>query len=144
MTLQEISDRMEIQELMVEYSYAIDTRDWDALDDVFTPDAVIDYMEMAGFKGNLAETKAFLANAMTREKIPNCQHIISTSKIKIEGDRAHGNRFARTRWWWIRNGHVMLLGLWYIDEFVRTPKGWRIAKRGEENTGAITCRKTAD
>ena len=39
MSLQEISDRMEIQDLMVSHSYAIDSRDCDALDDVFTPDA---------------------------------------------------------------------------------------------------------
>ena len=48
MTLDELSDRQEIQELMVEYCYAIDTRNWEALDDVFTPDAVIDYTEMVG------------------------------------------------------------------------------------------------
>ena len=38
MSLEEISDRMEIQDLMVRYSYAIDSRNWDALDDVFTPE----------------------------------------------------------------------------------------------------------
>ena len=43
MTLQEISDRFEIQELFVDYTQAIDRRNWDALDDVFTPDAHIDY-----------------------------------------------------------------------------------------------------
>ena len=78
MDLQEISDRMEIQELMVDYCYAIDHRDWDALDDVFTPDAIIDYSEMVGFKGNLAETKAFLAEGLAA--LEATQHIISTSK----------------------------------------------------------------
>jgi hypothetical protein len=27
---------------------------------------------------------------------------------------------------------VMFLGLWYVDKFVRTPKGWRISERVEE------------
>src|SRR3546814_6167382 len=62
--LQEISDRLEIQNLMVAYCYAIDNRDWDALDDVFTPEAIIDYTEMVGIKGNLKEIKAFLAESM--------------------------------------------------------------------------------
>ena len=35
MSMQEISDRLEIQDLMLRYSYAIDSRDWDALDHVF-------------------------------------------------------------------------------------------------------------
>ena len=54
MSLQEISDRLEIQDLMVRYSYAIDNRDWDALDDVFTPDAHIDYSVFGGSVGTLA------------------------------------------------------------------------------------------
>ena len=38
LSLQEISDRLEIQDLLSRYSYAIDERNWDGLDDVFTPD----------------------------------------------------------------------------------------------------------
>ena len=64
MSLQELSDRQEIQDLMVAYCYAIDRKNWDELDEVFTPDAVIDYTEMVGFRGNLAETKAFLVEGL--------------------------------------------------------------------------------
>ncbi|MGA8547271.1 MAG: nuclear transport factor 2 family protein, partial [Mycobacterium sp.] len=39
----EISDRLEIQQLLVDYSTAIDLRQFDDLDAVFTPDAYIDY-----------------------------------------------------------------------------------------------------
>jgi hypothetical protein len=39
---QEISDRLEIEELLVRYCYAIDERDWDACRGVYTEDAVID------------------------------------------------------------------------------------------------------
>src|SRR3546814_2750908 len=88
MDLQEISDRLEIQNLMVAYCYAIDNRDWDALDDVFTPEAIIDYTEMVGIKGNLKEIKAFLAESM--KQISNSQHIISTTQLTVEGDRAQG------------------------------------------------------
>jgi hypothetical protein len=72
MTLQEISDRLEIQDLMDRYCYAIDERDWDALDTVFTPDAVIDYTESGGVKGSLAEIKAWLPKAL--ERFPAFQH----------------------------------------------------------------------
>ena len=46
--LQEISDRIEIQDLLSRYTDAIDRRDWDALDGVFTPDAFIDYTSVGG------------------------------------------------------------------------------------------------
>jgi hypothetical protein len=42
LSLEEISDRLEIQQLLVAYSTAIDQRRFDDLDRVFTPDAYID------------------------------------------------------------------------------------------------------
>jgi len=42
LSLAEISDRLEIQQLLVDYSTAIDQRRFDDLDKVFTPDAYID------------------------------------------------------------------------------------------------------
>jgi hypothetical protein len=42
LSLQEISDRLEIQQLLIDYSTAIDQRRFDDLDRVFTPDAYID------------------------------------------------------------------------------------------------------
>ena len=59
MDLQEISDRLEIQDLFARYSFAIDERDWDALDTIFTPDAQIDYTETGGAKGSWAQIQAW-------------------------------------------------------------------------------------
>jgi hypothetical protein len=42
LSLGEVSDRLEIQQLLVDYSNAIDLRRFDDLDEVFTPDAYID------------------------------------------------------------------------------------------------------
>ena len=42
MSLEEISDRLESQQLLVDYSTAIDQRRFDDLDRVFTSDAYID------------------------------------------------------------------------------------------------------
>ena len=46
----EISDRLEIQQLLVDYSTAIDLRRFDDLDAVFTPDAYIDYTALGASK----------------------------------------------------------------------------------------------
>ena len=39
MDITEISDRLEIEQLMVRYIEAIDSKDWGLLDSVFTEDA---------------------------------------------------------------------------------------------------------
>jgi hypothetical protein len=132
MTLQELSDRQEIQDVMVAYCYAIDHKNWDELDEVFTPDAVIDYSEMIGFRGNLAETKVFLAKALGQ--IKSYQHSISTSQICVEGDRAHGRTLCFNPIVIDVDGtkQTMFVGLWYRDVFERAPQGWRIRERYEE------------
>jgi 3-phenylpropionate/cinnamic acid dioxygenase small subunit len=135
MTLQEISDRLEIQDLMVAYSHAVDTRDWDAFDDVFTPDATIDYTEMGGSRGTLTETKDFLRTVMPH--FSSFQHMVATSKVTINGDSAEGRTICHNPMVMDTGGkepHVFFCGLWYRDRFVRTPAGWRIKHRYEEKS----------
>jgi ketosteroid isomerase-like protein len=61
----EISDRLEIEELLVRYCYAIDQRDWDAYRAVYTEDAVIDDVS-AGPGNSVEEMVEFLAGALQR------------------------------------------------------------------------------
>jgi hypothetical protein len=62
--LQEISDRLEIQDILVSYCEAIDTREWDLLDKIFTDNAIIDFTEAGGIQGNLKEIKIYLQKAL--------------------------------------------------------------------------------
>jgi hypothetical protein len=135
MSLEEISDRLEIQDLLVAYSHAVDTRDWDAFDDVFTDDALIDYSEMGGSRGGVAATKEFLRTTMPQ--FCSFQHMQATSKVTLHGDTAEGRTICHNPMVMDRgNGetHVFFCGLWYRDRFVRTPAGWRIKERYEEKS----------
>ena len=133
MPLQEISDRLEIQDLFARYCFAIDDRDWDALETIFTPDATIDYTETGGTKGSLAEIKAWLPIALKR--FPAFQHMVATTKLMLDGDSANSRTI-------LFNPMVLpdkdgtaqtfFIGLWYRDRLVRTEAGWRIAERHEE------------
>lgn len=133
LSLQEISDRLEIQDLMVRYSHAVDTRQWDMLDEVFTPDAYIDYSAMGGSAGDLAATKQFLA-----QMLPNFlafQHLISNSSISVDGDTATGRTLCHNPMLVADSQgkqSLMLCGLWYLDTFVRVEGQWRIQRREEE------------
>jgi hypothetical protein len=50
LSLQEMSDRLEIQQLLVAYSTAIDQRRFDDLDRMFTADAYIDLIGLAVYR----------------------------------------------------------------------------------------------
>ena len=87
LSLQEISDRLEIEDVFTRYSYAIDGRNWDELDNVFTPDAHIDYSEMGGAKGPFKQIKEWLKIALG-DRFPEYQHVVASSQIKVDGDTA--------------------------------------------------------
>ena len=134
MSIEEISDRMEIQDLLVRYCYAVDHREFDDLVNVFTPDAVIDYSVYGGSVGNPTETIAFLKESMPM--FASFQHMISTSRIEIDGDTAKVKTICHNPMVMPMGEEfiVFTCGLWYVDELVRTPAGWRIAKRVEEKS----------
>ncbi len=133
LSLQEISDRLEIQQLMIDYSSAIDGKSFDILDRVFTPDAYIDYRAMGGVDGKYPFIKDWLKQAM--QNFPTYQHMVGNMAITITGDTGTGRTICFNPMVMPTGGgktQVMLLGLWYIDKYVRTPAGWRISERVEE------------
>ena len=137
LTLQEISDRIEIQELLVRYSHAVDTRNWDLYEnEVFTPDAFIDYTCFGGPKGGVKEIRAFLEMAMPN--FQSFQHMIANTVLEfVDADTVKGRTICHNPMVMdIGEGkqHVFYCGLWYVDVIVRTPKGWRIKERVEEKS----------
>jgi len=130
--LQEMSDRLEIQDLLVAYCEAIDSRNWVALDNIFTADAIIDYTEAGGARGNLQETKAYLDKAL--KPFSGMQHMVGLPMIKVTGDSATSRVILFNPM--VVEGedqpHVFFVGLWYRDTLIRTVAGWRIQTRHEE------------
>jgi hypothetical protein len=134
LSLQEISDRLEIQDLMNAYATAIDTKNFDGLDKVFTPDAYIDYRAMGGIDGRFPEVKAWLAQVLPN--FSTYYHMIGNISIKVDGDTATSKIICFNPMQMdIADGskQTMFLGLWYIDKFVRTAEGWRMCERVEES-----------
>ncbi len=135
LALQEISDRLEIQDLLARYSEAIDRHDFDALDGLFTGDAVIDYTEFGGPRGDLASTKAFLAEVLPTHA--GHYHLVGSTVIDLAGDTAdvrsicHNPMLLREA---DGGSRIYFCGLWYRDSMVRTPAGWRIKARQEEKS----------
>jgi SnoaL-like domain len=130
----EISDRLEIQQLTVDYSTAIDTRRFDDLDAVFTQDAYIDYTALGGIEGRYPEVKAWLAEVLPN--FPMYAHMLGNFSVRIDGDTAASRTICFNPM--VLPGatkegqeQVMFCGLWYDDEFLRTAQGWRMTRRVE-------------
>jgi hypothetical protein len=133
LSLQEISDRLEIEELLVRYCYAVDDRDWEAYRKVFTTDAVLDDTVTGGIRSDVDEHVAFMKKALS--KILISQHAISTILLDIRGDHASARVHCSCPMVVDLGGgkrQVFFQGLWYRDRLARTQEGWRISELVEE------------
>ena len=134
LSLAEISDRLEIQQLLVDYSTAIDGRRFDDLDRVFTPDAYIDYRAMGGIDGRYPDVKKWLADVLPN--FPAYAHMLGNFDVRISYDPAGDTAASRTICFnpMVLGGdeqQILFCGLWYDDQFVRTADGWRMCRRVE-------------
>jgi len=136
--LQELSDRAEIGDVIIRYTRAIDTGDWDKLDTVFTPDAQIDYTESGGVSAGYAEVKPWLAEVLP-QFFPKRMH--SLHQVDIAFDDAAGRDEADVSAYFHNpmpltgpDGatKIVQFGGLYHHRMVRTPDGWRSRRLHEE------------
>lgn len=125
-----LEDRLDIQEVLYRYARMVDDKDWGQMDEIFAPDATVDYVSSGGQKGPYRETLAWLARAL--EPWPDNLHFISNLSIDLDGDRARSTCYfqapmGRTD---ESGAQVMVTNAGhYDDELIRTARGWRIARR---------------
>ena len=133
LSTQEISDRLEIQDLLVRYTRAIDTKDWALLDRCFTPDAHVDYVSSGGIAGKYPEVRAWLEKALA--VFPAMMHFIGNTTLELDADRARARTYVINPMGFPKpdgSFQVFTVCAHYVDELVRTAEGWRIAQRVEE------------
>jgi hypothetical protein len=124
--VQLISDRIEIADLLTRYTRAIDTGEWDRLDEVFTPDAHIDYTATGGIEGEFAKVKAWLAEVLPM--FPRRHHVVAQSEVEVDGDSAALTAYFLNPMVLPQEDGSELLwefGGYYRHKLVRTPEGWR-------------------
>lgn len=126
--LRELFDRFEISDVLTRYSTALDSREWDQLDEVFLPDAACDYGSLGSPQG-LAEIVALIRG--TIGDLDATQHLVGNIAATVDGDEAIADCYLISQH--IRRGtpggEHYLIGGRYHDRLVRTPDGWRIAHR---------------
>lgn len=133
MDLTEISDRLEVEALLTRYTRAIDTGDWDRLDEVFTPDAQIDYTAAGGIAAAYAEVKPWLAEMLPL--FARRMHTLGQIDTRFDGDRATVAAYFDNPMVLVQpDGTEVLVefGGIYHHELVRTAGGWRSQRLLEE------------
>lgn len=110
------------------YAVAVDSRQWQLFDQVFTADAVTDFGGGAAFSGLETIRQLFAA---IHEPFDSTLHVTTNHHVRANGTTAtclsyvHG-RFLRE----VDEGGTMFESTgWYDDALILTGDGWRIASR---------------
>ncbi len=121
------ADRQQIIDLAIAYTWALDTKQLDDLDEVFTEDATGDLRGVAC--AGRDQIKARIGGAVLR--LDATQHLVGNHQVTVDGDEA-------THRCHLQSQHVLtgceggdnyIVGGFYQDRLVRTADGWRIAHR---------------
>lgn len=136
LSLEEISDRMFIQDLVLEEAGAIDERDWDRWEATYVPDAKIDWSGNGGAKGDPKAVRAWASSVLSEANFPypQYQHYCTNFRIRVDGDTATCRHLQIIPISVLAPGggrQIAFSGIWFDDELVRRADGWKIAARKE-------------
>jgi SnoaL-like domain len=132
-SLEEIGDRLAINDTIIRYVHALDDHEIDVLDTVFLPECQIDFSSIGGPTGTWTELKPTLY-ANLQHTCTHDMHFFGMSRITfLDAERSQArvkskviNPIAA-----MHNGREVYFQLHgsYGDLFVKLPEGWRIRER---------------
>jgi len=135
-----IADRVAISDLIARYAVLVDNAEWDAVTELFTPDATVDFSAFGAPVMSPPQLRDFLAESLPAFR--RTQHLMGLPVVDLAGDTAtartpclnpmvvdSGPDGAASAW---------LIGLWYDDTLRRTDSGWRFAARRQDRCYTVT------
>lgn len=127
----DLSDRVELDDLLTRYATAIDGLDWRLLDTVFNEDAHLDYRSAGGIEGLYPEVRRWLAEVLplfdvTQHLVVNREFTRVADGVQARSCFLNANRLHVDGKPWL-----FTVGGRYHDRLTRTDDGWRIAARVE-------------
>src|SRR5262245_45219409 len=128
-----LEDCHAIEQVYIRYCEIIDTKTFDRMDEVFTPDTYGDYSN--SLPGVYVEGLAPLIQSMHHNLGEGSlcgptHHNVTNFRIKVDGDKAT----TKVQYYAVHLGlkkyEGKIYSMWgqYNDEMVRTPAGWRVKR----------------
>ena len=120
-------DHQAIVDVTLAYAWALDSGDWDALDEVFAEDATALLLN----QHSEGRTAIVLRIRTSLAPFDSTQHIVTNHQVSITGDSAFCRSYLQAQH--VRKGasggDTFIIAGRYEDDLVRSDAGWRIAHR---------------
>ncbi len=119
-----LEDIEAIKRLKHEYCFALDSRDWDAVAELFAKDGIVDYGPIGSAKGRVAIRKLFVERISA--SFTFFAHMAHNPVIDVDGNKASG------RWYFdipatVAPDRARWIAGRYEDEYVKERGKWRYA-----------------
>jgi len=122
-SLQELQDRLDIEDLPKRYAMALDARDWVAVDGCFMADADV---QGTTLQGKYPDYVANLRRVV--EQFHTTMHFLGTQLTVVDGDVGRVTTYCIA--FHLGVGiEELVVGVQYHDEVMRVDGGWKISKR---------------
>jgi hypothetical protein len=128
---QNISNYLEINQLIQRYGKALDEKKYDLLKTVFAPDAELVYL----LGEHLIKLPISESDNLFKKFLTKCywtSHLISNPVLDIRGDTAESRSHVTATHIQVKEDgsqNIWIVSGAYEDELVRLSEGWRIKKR---------------
>jgi hypothetical protein len=125
-------DRIALRDLVDAYALTADARDSTGFASLFTADAVLTVHDAGGrLQGTFTGVGEIAAIPAALARYPRTLHLVSTHRATPVGDTATGTTLCEAHHLSAgEDGTVdRVLVIRYDDAYVRTPGGWRFARR---------------
>lgn len=130
--LRALSDRAEIDDILLRYFRGVDRRDWDLVRGCFFGDAHNDYAPF--YQGGLDDFMQFLADPAGFGLFDRTFHFAGNRLIELDGDAADTESYAMAQHTSAADAgrstrNFLTVWLRYLDRFERRDGHWAIADR---------------
>lgn len=130
MTLDDLVDRAEIVDVLMNYATGIDSRDWPRYRSVFADEIELDFSSWSGNPPSTLAGDDWVAGVRgTLSGFDGTQHMLTNPVVELDGDRATVTLYMNAHHYLNIEGehHLHSIGGYYTHRMVRTADGWRSA-----------------
>jgi len=122
------TDYREIQAVLNRYASALDKKQYARLGEVFTPEAIANYVGLAECRG-LDSIIGLVSGVLDR--CGNTQHLLGNVQIDAQGGKATASCYLQAIHVGLGDYSEQVYTVWgeYRDQLVKTAAGWRISYR---------------
>lgn len=125
--MSDLEDRLAVRELVERWSDGTNNRDWAALEELFTDDAVWDVGEPLNFTAQGGRQIV----ALLREKMRPSKYVVQMPHaiiVQVKGHEATARSTIHEVCRFADDTGLEMMGT-YFDELVKEPRGWRFRRR---------------